>query len=188
MKQDLTAQSAADRLHAAPLFRSSGKGPAAPVRTCWLTLAMLLLQCAAAAAAPAAGQPVVRDLLVSKDGNGARIEIRADQPLAYRSYPMPGLEKWVVDLPGARTASANDESKKMRTPPLERITIRQQEVNGDQLTRIGLDFKGEVDFSLREDPLDKGHLVIIMKLVKPAPLNPAVVNTPPRSIQRQAPE
>ena len=92
---------------------------------------------------------------------------------------MSGLEKWVVDLPGAKTTFAGDESKKMRTPPLKRITVRQKEVNGDQLTRIGLDFKGEVDFSLKENPLDKGHLIIIMKPVQSSPLQPAGENSLP---------
>ena len=98
-----------------------------------------------------------------KEGTGARIEIKANQALVYRSYLMPGLEKWVVDLPGAITTFVGDESKKIRTAPLERITVRQTEVNGDHLTRIGFDFKGEVDFSLKEDLLDKGHLIVIIK-------------------------
>ena len=122
----------------------------------------MLLQLATAAIAQAAERPVVREVLVSREGNGARIEIRANQPLVYRSYLMSGLEKWVIDLPGTVTTFAGDESKKMRTPPLERITVRKTEVNGDQLTRIGLDFKGEVDFLLKEDHLDKGHLIIIL--------------------------
>jgi hypothetical protein len=131
-------------------------------------LFILLLQFTATVTAFAAERPIVRELLVTREGKGARIEIRADQPLAYKSYLMPGLEKWVIDLPGAKTTYAGDESKKMRTHPLERITVKHKEVNGDLFTRIGLDFKGEVDFSLKEDPLDKGHLVFIMTPRKPA--------------------
>ena len=71
-------------------------------------------------------------------------------------------------LPAAKTTYSGDESKKLRTPPLERITVRQREVNGDPLTRIGLDFKGNVDFSLKEDQLDKGHLILIMTPLKAA--------------------
>ena len=167
MKQALTSRSDSRPVPTTP-----------PFGIYWLALVMLL-QLATAAATPAAEQPVVREVLVSREGNGARIEIKADRLLAYRSYPMSGLGKWVVDLPGAKTTFAGDESKKMRTPPLERITVRQKEVNGDQLTRIGLDFTGEVDFSLKEDPLDKGHLIIIMKPSKSSPLKPAVENFSP---------
>ena len=152
--------------------------PIPPIGSYWLALVMLL-QLATAAAALAAERPVVREVLVSREGNGARIEIKADRSLAYSSYPMSGLDKWVVDLPGARTTFAGDESKKMRTPPLEQITVRQKEVNGDHLTRIGLDFKGQVDFSLKEDPLDKGHLIMIMKPAKSSPLKPAVGSPSP---------
>lgn len=134
---------------------------------CRAIFVMLFLS--AAHFAHAADYPVVREVLISRDGNGARIDIRANQPLLHRSYLMSGLEKWVVDLPGARTTFAGDESKKVRTLPLDRITVRQKDVNGDPLTRIGLDFKGEVDFSLTVDPLDKGHLIISMK---PSPASP----------------
>jgi type IV pilus assembly protein PilQ len=120
-------------------------------------------------AALATERPVVREVLVTREGNGARIDIRADQPLANTSYLMPELAKWVVDLPGAKTTYSDDESKQMRTPPLERITVRQKEVNGELFTRIGLDVKGEVDFSLREDPLDKGHLVVSLTPAKATP-------------------
>ena len=118
-----------------------------------------LLQLSAVGVALAADRQVLREVLVIQEGNGARIELRADQPLAYKSYLMPELAKWVIDLPGAQTTSSGDESKLMRTPPLERLSVRQKEVNGDLFTRIGLDFKGDVDFSIKEDPLDKGHLV-----------------------------
>lgn len=127
---------------------------------------IVLVNLSAAAFAVAADRPVVREVLVSREGNGARIDIQANQPLLYRSYLMPGLEKWVVDLPGAKTTYSGDESKKMHTPPLERITVKEREVNGDLLTRIGLDFKGNVDFSLKEDQLDKGHLILIMRPLK----------------------
>jgi hypothetical protein len=132
-------------------------------------LATLLCQLASAGIAFAGERAVVREVLVSKEGNGARIEIRASQPLTYRSYLMSGLEKWVVDLPGAKTTYSGEESKKVLALPLERITVKPREVNGDLLTRIGLDFKGSVDFSLTEDPLNKGHLVITMTPSKSAP-------------------
>lgn len=167
MKQVLTLRFDSGHPTTASLFGSAGKGFVASVRSHCLALVMLL-QLATVAAAPAAERPVVREVLVTKEGNGARIEIRADQPLVYRSYLMSGLEKWVVDLPGAKTTYSADESRKMRTPPLERITVKQRDVNGDLLTRIGLDFKGDVDFSLKEDQLDKGHLVIIMMPTKAA--------------------
>ena len=167
MKQALTSRSDSRPVSTIPAFGSY-----------WLALVMLL-QLATAAATPAAEQPVVREVLVSREGNGARIEIKADRLLAYRSYPMSGLGKWVVDLPGAKTTFAGDESKKMRTPPLERITVRHKEVNGDHLTRIGLDFKGEVDFSLKENPLDKGHLIIILKPSLSSPQKRAVETSPP---------
>jgi len=134
----------------------------------WLALA-ILLQLLAATAAFAVERPVVREVLVSREGSGARVEIKADKPLTYRSYLMSGLEKWVIDLPGAKTTFSGDESKKMRTPPLVRITVRQKEVNGDNFTRIGLDFKGEVDFSLKEDLLDKGHLIVIIRPLQSTP-------------------
>lgn len=132
---------------------------------------IFLLCLSTAGTAQAADRPIIREMLVSKEGNGARIEIRANQPLLHRSYLMSGLEKWVVDLPGARTTSGRDESKKLRTAPLERMTIHHKEVNGDLFTRIGLDFKGEVNFSIKQDPLDKGHLVIIMTPLKAASKN-----------------
>jgi len=130
---------------------------------------VILLLISAAGAALAAERPVVREVLVTGEGNGARIEIRADRPLAHTSYLMPELAKWVIDLPGAKTTYSDDESKKMRTSPLERITVRQKEVNGELFTRIGLDVKGEVDFSLKEDPLDQGHLVVLLTPAKAAP-------------------
>src|SRR6185369_1748355 len=129
---------------------------------------VILLHILTAAAALAAEHPVVREVLVTREGNGARIEIRADQQLAHISYLMPELAKWVIDLPGARTTCSDDESKKMKTPPLEQITVRQKEVNGELFTRIGLDFKGQVDFLLKEDPLDKGHLVVSLTPAKTA--------------------
>lgn len=131
----------------------------------------------------------MREVLVTRDGNGARIEIRADQPLKYTSYLMPELAKWVIDLAGAKTVLNDDESKQMRTPPLERITVRQKKVNGDPFTRIGLDFKGEVEFSLTADPLDKGHLIALMTPSKAAPQKlPAAIHasaatlTPPAAV------
>lgn len=135
----------------------------------WIII--LLLGLSTAGTAFAAERPTIREVLVSKAGNGACIEIRADQPLVYRSYSMPGLEKWLVDLPEAKTVSGRDESKKLRTAPLERMTVRHKEVNGDRFTRIGLDFKGEVNFSIKQDPLDKGHLVITMTPLKAASKN-----------------
>jgi len=139
---------------------------------------VILLHISAAGAALAAERPVVREVLVTREGNGARIEIRADQPLAHTSYLMPELTKWVIDLPGAKTTYTGDESKKMRTPPLERITVRQKEVNGELFTRIGLDVKGKVDFSLTEDPLDQGHLVVLLTPAKPTPQKPAAEASP----------
>jgi len=127
----------------------------------WLSIAVLL-QFPAVGAAVAAERPVIKEVVATQEGNGARIEIRADLPLAYRSYLMPELAKWVIDLPGAITVYPQDLSRKMKTPPLERISVRQKEVNGDLFTRIGLDFKGEVDFSIEADPHDKGRLVILM--------------------------
>jgi len=168
MKKALTSHCNSPQLPATAGFVPAQNDHNPSVRSHWLAFVMLL-QLSAAAIAPAAEQPVVREVLVSKEGAGARIEIRADQTLTYRSYLMPGLEKWVVDLPGARTTFAGDESKKMRTPPLRRITVRQKEVNGDHLTRIGFDFNGEVDFSLKEDLLDKGHLIVILKPSHSAP-------------------
>lgn len=129
-------------------------------------IVILLLCLSSAGVALAADRPIIREVLISKEGNGARIEIRANQPLVYRSYLMPALGKWVIDLPGAITAFGGDESKKLRTAPLERITLRQKEVNGELFTRISLNFEGEVNFSLGHDPLDQGHLVVIMTPLK----------------------
>jgi AMIN domain-containing protein len=141
---------------------------------------IILLHVPAAGAALAAERPVVREVLVTREGNGARIDIRADQPLAHTSYLMPELAKWVIDLPGAKTTLGDDESKKMKTPPLDRITVRQKEVNGELFTRIGLDVKGEVDFSLKDDPLDKGHLVISLTPARATPQKPPAEASPAR--------
>lgn len=153
-------------------------------------LCIILAQLLAAGAVIAAERPVVREVLVTQEGSGARVEIRADLPLRFTSYLMPELAKWVIDLPGAKTTYTDDESKKMRTPPLERITVRQKEVNGDLFTRIGLDFKGEVDFSLAVDPLDKGHLVAVMTPKKPAlqkpPATAPLATAPPSTPQTQS--
>jgi len=170
MKQASTASSAACHDPATALC-SSGKvhlqrGGINVVGRFLRRLVIQLLCIASAGAALAEERPLIREVLVSKEGSGARIEIRANLPLLYQSYLMPGLEKWVIDLAGARTASGKDESKKMRTPPLERMTVRHKEVNGNLFTRIGLDFKGKVNFSARHDPLDKGHLVVIMTPLK----------------------
>jgi len=161
MKNDFASLFNSRHLPGAAIFTAAIKNHHASGRSHWLAL-VLLLQLSAAAAY-ATERPVVREVLISREGTGARIDIKADKALSYRSYLMTGLEKWVIDLPGAKTTFAGDESKKMRTAPLERITVRQKEVNGDHLTRIGLDFKGEVDFSLKEDLLDKGHLIVIIK-------------------------
>lgn len=171
MKYSIAFRSHTSKLLSATLFRS------------YRLAIVTLFQLAAATAVPAAEQPVVREVLVSREGAGARIEIRADRSLTYRSYPMAGLDKWVIDLPGAKTTYAGDESKKMRTAPLERITVRQKEVNGDRLTRIGLDYKGAVDFSIKENPLDKGHLIIIMQPAKSSQLQTAFENTPTATAQ-----
>ncbi|MFA4837108.1 MAG: AMIN domain-containing protein, partial [Dehalococcoidia bacterium] len=138
---------------------------------------VILLQISGASLA--AERPIVREVLVTREGNGARIDIRADQPLAHTSYLMPELAKWVIDLPGAKTTYSDDESKKIKTLPLERITVRQKEVNGELFTRIGLDFKGEVNFSLTEDPLDKGHLVILLAPAKATRHSPPAAASPP---------
>lgn len=134
---------------------------------------IILLQLLAAGAALAGERPVVRDVAVYPEGNGARIEIRADGPLVYTSYLMPELAKWVIDLPGATTVRSDDQAKKMRTTPLQRVTVRQKEVNGDLFTRIGLDFSGAVNFSIMADPVDKGLLVVTMTPAKIIPI-PAV--------------
>lgn len=110
----------------------------------------------------AAERPILREVAVFPESNGARIEIRADQPLVYRSYLMPQLSKWVIDLPGVTTGSSGDQARKMKTLPLERITVRQKEVNGDQFTRIGFDVTGTVDFLIKADPADKSHLVVVI--------------------------
>jgi hypothetical protein len=136
----------------------------------WLLLPLVILLQISAVYAFAGERPVIREVLVAREGNGARIEIRADLPLDHTSYLMPELTKWVIDLPGAKSIYSDDESKKMKTPPLERITVRQKEVNGEPFTRIGLDFKGEVDFSLKEDPLDRGHLLISLIPAKVVPV------------------
>lgn len=170
MKQARTASSAANHAPKTAVC-STVKYP--PQRT-WdagfgrilCRIVTFLLCFSSADTALAADRPIIKELLISKEGNGARIEIRASQPLVYRSYLMPALVKWVIDLPGAKTALGRDESKKLRTAPLEQITVRQKEVNGDLFTRIGLNFKGEVNFSLRHDPLDQGHLVAIMTPLK----------------------
>lgn len=138
----------------------------------WLPLAL-------AGAALAAERPVVREVVVSAVGNGARIEIRADQPLTYSSYLMPELAKWVIDLPGATSSYPEDEAKKLRTPPLERITVRQKDVNGEQFTRIGLDFTGEVDFSIKPDPVDQGRLVAALTPSATTPQQRLPVAAPP---------
>lgn len=153
-----------------------------------MLLLVILLHVSAAGAALAAERPVVREVLVTGEGNGARIDIRADQPLSHTSYLMPELTKWVIDLPGAKTTYNDDESKKMRTPPLERITVRQKEVNGELFTRIGLDVKGEVDFSLKEDPLDQGHLVALLTPAKATPQKrgaEAAVTALPRPLPKE---
>lgn len=129
-------------------------------------LIMLLLS--AAGTALAAERPVVQELVVTREGSGARIEIRSDLPLVYKSYLMPELAKWVIDLPEAKTATGEDVSRKMKTPPLERITVRQKEVNGDLFTRIGIDFKDEVAFSIQADPVDRSRLVAVITPIKAA--------------------
>jgi len=45
-----------------------------------------------------------------------------------------------------------------------------------------------VDFSLKQDPLDKGHLIIIIKPSKPSQLKPAVVNSSPGAANTRLPE
>lgn len=119
-------------------------------------------------AALAGERPVVRDVAAYRDGDGARIEIRADKPVTYNAYLMPELAKWVIDLPGAASAAGEEQSRRMKTAPLTRISVRQKEVNGDPLTRIGLDFSGEVKFSVSSDPTDGGRLVVILKPVEKA--------------------
>jgi len=178
MKKALSALFNSRHLPAAAISVAGRKDYNASAGSHWLALALLLLL-SAATVASAAERPVVREVLVSKEGTGARIEIKADRALVYKSYPMPGLEKWVVDLPGAKTTFAGDESKKMRTPPLERITVRQKEVNGDYFTRIGFDYKGTVDFSLKEDLLDKGHLIVIIKPAQASPQKGTAETSPP---------
>lgn len=148
--------------------------------TSWLPLVMLL-HCSAVACA--AERPVVRDVAAYREGDGARIEIRADRPLTYTTYLMPELAKWVIDLPGAASAATDDQSRKMRTAPLERISIRQKEINGDPLTRIGIDFKGEVVFSVTADPVDKGRLVV---RVTPS-RSPKKQDSPPAAPPRHPP-
>jgi len=179
MKKTLTSPFKPRYLPAAAILSSASNSYNAYARIHRLAL-VILLQLSAANVF-AAERPVVREVLVSKEGTGARVEIKADKALTYRSYLMPGLEKWVIDLPGAKTTFAGDESKKMRTPPLERITVRQKEVNGDNLTRIGIDFKGEVDFSLKEDLLDNGHLIVIIKPLQPFPQKGAAETSVPNA-------
>jgi len=128
-------------------------------RKIWLTFVILPYLCATVLAAD---RPVVLDVAAFREGDGARIEIRADKPLTHTSYLMPELAKWVIDLPGAASAAPGDQSRKMKTAPLERISVRQKEVNGDPLTRIGIDFKGEVEFSIKADPTDPGRLVVLL--------------------------
>ncbi len=148
-------------------------------RKIWFALVTLLC----CSAARAAERPVVRDVAVFREGDGARIEISADRPLSYTTYLMPELAKWVIDLPGAASAASGDQSRKMKTPPLERITLRRKEVNGEMLTRIGIDVRGEVTFSIKPDPVDRGRLVALLiprspkkqenaALPKPAPTTP----------------
>lgn len=146
----------------------------------------LLLQLSAATVAMAAERPVVRDVAVFREGNGARIEIRADRPLTYATYLMPELAKWVIDLPGATSAAPDDQSRKMRTAPLERISIRRKELNGELLTRIGLDFRGEVEFSVTADPVDKGRLVVLL-IPSRQPLGKRRADTPVTAPPRTAP-
>lgn len=153
------------------------------LRKSWITFTMLL-HCSAAAFA--AERPVVRDVAAFREGNGARIEIRADRPLTYRTYLMPELAKWIIDLPGAISAAAGDQWKKMRTAPLEQISVRQREINGEVLTRIGLDFKGEVEFSLTADPLDKGRLVVLLTPARATPKKQGQA-LPPAAPARPAP-
>jgi len=139
------------------------------------------------AVALAEERPVVRDVAAYRDGDGARIEIRADKPVTYNSYLMPELAKWVIDLPGAASAAGEEQSRRMRTAPLTRISVRQKEVNGAPLTRIGLDFSGEVEFSVSADPLDRGRLVVLLKPVGKAAAKAAPTPLSPGSPQRQSP-
>jgi len=168
MKQARTASSAAHHTPTTTVYRTVRRTGNDGFGRIICRILTLLLCLSSAVTAFAADRPIIREVLISKEGSGARIEIRANQPLAHRSYLMPELDKWVVDLPGAKTTYSGDEAKKLRTAPLERITVRQKEVNGDLFTRIGLDFKGKVNFLLKEDPLDKAHLIILMTPLKTA--------------------
>ena len=152
-----------------------GRGHESMLRCIWLAL-FIMVHFSAAGSVFAAERPVVRDVAVYAEGGGARIEIRADGPLAYKSYLMPELAKWVIDLPGATTARSDDESKRMRTLPLERVSVRQKEVNGELFTRIGLDFTGEVELTVKADQRDKGLLVFLMKPSGPAAQKPAAAH------------
>lgn len=140
----------------------------------WFALVTLLC----CSAARAAERPVVRDVAVFREGDGARIEITADRPLSYTTYLMPELSKWVIDLPGAASAASDDQSRKMKTPPLERISVRRKEINGELLTRIGIDFRGEVTFSAAADPVDRGRLVVRLIPSRP-PKKPGNTPQPP---------
>ena len=131
-----------------------------------LLLVLIPLLFVQGAMAHGAERPVVREVVTTAAGSGARIEIRADRPLTYRSYLMPELAKWVVDLPGALSAAGEDQSRRMRTKPLDRISVKQREINGDPLTRIGIDVTEPVEFTVAPDPADAGRLVI---LVRPVP-------------------
>jgi hypothetical protein len=105
--------------------------------------------------------PIIQEVVITKAGKGARIEIRADKPIKFTSYYMPELTKWVIDIPNSVPALA-EESKKVVTVPLERVTVKKREINGVPFSRIGLDITGEAEFTVKTDTLEKGVLTVFL--------------------------
>lgn len=108
---------------------------------------------------------VLREIKVTETGEGARVVLSADRPLAYTFYKTADPPKAVIDL--ARTdTSAVASPLEVNSDTIRRIETARYGEGATAMTRVEVFFARDTEASAAIDASDKGRLVLAV--VRPA--------------------
>jgi type IV pilus assembly protein PilQ len=109
----------------------------------------------------------LRDIRVTGDGAGARIEIDADRPLTYTSYSDSDPRRLVLDIsnadPGTAQAPQLDPSLLVK-----KVDVVKTDLTAGSLVRITMEANDAVDYVVNSNPANMSSITVVANPRQPA--------------------